>query len=37
MQAAIKEASADANLVLFLDEIHTLMGAGKPGVVQEGP
>ncbi|MCX6972633.1 MAG: ATP-dependent Clp protease ATP-binding subunit [Verrucomicrobia bacterium] len=31
MQAVIKEASADANIVLFLDEIHTLMGAGKAG------
>ena len=31
MQAAIKEASADSNVVLFLDEIHTLMGAGKAG------
>jgi ATP-dependent Clp protease ATP-binding subunit ClpC len=31
MQAVIKEASADSNIVLFLDEIHTLMGAGKAG------
>ena len=31
MQAVIKEASADSNIVLFLDEIHTLMGAGKVG------
>jgi ATP-dependent Clp protease ATP-binding subunit ClpC len=31
MQAVIKEASADANIILFLDEIHTLMGAGKAG------
>jgi ATP-dependent Clp protease ATP-binding subunit ClpC len=31
MQAVIKEASVDSNIVLFLDEIHTLMGAGKAG------
>lgn len=31
MQEVIKEASADSNIVLFLDEIHTLMGAGKAG------
>lgn len=31
MQAVIKEASGDSNIVLFLDEIHTLMGAGKAG------
>ena len=31
MQAVIKEAAADSNIVLFLDEIHTLMGAGKAG------
>jgi ATP-dependent Clp protease ATP-binding subunit ClpC len=31
MQAVIKEASADSNSILFLDEIHTLMGAGKAG------
>ena len=31
MQAVIKEASTDSNIVLFLDEIHTLMGAGKAG------
>jgi ATP-dependent Clp protease ATP-binding subunit ClpC len=31
IQAVIKEASADSNIVLFLDEIHTLMGAGKAG------
>ncbi|TSA31264.1 MAG: ATP-dependent Clp protease ATP-binding subunit [Verrucomicrobiaceae bacterium] len=31
MQAVIKEASADSNIVLFLDEIHTLIGAGKAG------
>jgi len=31
MQAVIKEASADPNIVLFLDEIHTLMGAGRAG------
>jgi ATP-dependent Clp protease ATP-binding subunit ClpC len=31
MQAVIKEASADSSIVLFLDEIHTLMGAGKAG------
>jgi len=31
MHAVIKEASADSNIVLFLDEIHTLMGAGKVG------
>ncbi len=31
MQAVIKEASADSNIILFFDEIHTLMGAGKAG------
>jgi ATP-dependent Clp protease ATP-binding subunit ClpC len=31
MQAVIHEATADCNLVLFIDEIHTLMGAGKAG------
>ena len=31
MQAVIKEASTDSNIVLFLDEIHTLIGAGKAG------
>ena len=31
LQAVIKEAAADENIVLFLDEIHTLMGAGKAG------
>ncbi|MCX6972371.1 MAG: ATP-dependent Clp protease ATP-binding subunit [Verrucomicrobia bacterium] len=31
VQAVIKEASTDSNIVLFLDEIHTLMGAGKAG------
>jgi len=31
MQAVIKEASTDSNIVLFLDEIHTLMGTGKAG------
>lgn len=30
-QAVIKEASADPNIVLFLDEIHTLMRTGKAG------
>jgi ATP-dependent Clp protease ATP-binding subunit ClpC len=29
MQAVIREATADPTIVLFLDEIHTLMGAGK--------
>lgn len=28
LQAIIKEASADSNIVLYLDEIHMLMGAG---------
>ncbi len=31
LQAVIKEASVDPNIVLFLDEIHTMMGAGKAG------
>ncbi len=31
LQAVIKEASADPHIVLFLDEIHTMMGAGKAG------
>jgi ATP-dependent Clp protease ATP-binding subunit ClpC len=31
IQAVIQEASADPNIILFLDEIHTLMGAGKCG------
>jgi ATP-dependent Clp protease ATP-binding subunit ClpC len=29
MQAVIREATADPKVVLFLDEIHTLMGAGQ--------
>jgi ATP-dependent Clp protease ATP-binding subunit ClpC len=29
MQAVIREATADPKIVLFLDEIHTLMGAGQ--------
>jgi len=31
LEAVIKEASADPNIILFLDEIHTLMGAGQAG------
>jgi ATP-dependent Clp protease ATP-binding subunit ClpC len=31
LQAVIKEAEATPNLVLFLDEIHTLVGAGAVG------
>lgn len=31
LQAVIKEFSADPSIVVFLDEIHTLMGAGKAG------
>jgi len=29
LQAVIREASADPDIILFLDEIHTLVGAGK--------
>jgi ATP-dependent Clp protease ATP-binding subunit ClpC len=29
MQAVVREAAADPKIVLFLDEIHTLMGAGQ--------
>jgi ATP-dependent Clp protease ATP-binding subunit ClpC len=29
MQAVIREATADPKIVLFVDEIHTLMGAGQ--------
>jgi ATP-dependent Clp protease ATP-binding subunit ClpC len=29
MQAVLREATADPKIVLFLDEIHTLMGAGQ--------
>lgn len=31
LQAVIKEAAADPRLILFLDEIHMLMGAGSGG------
>jgi ATP-dependent Clp protease ATP-binding subunit ClpC len=31
LQAVIKEAEAAANVILFLDEIHTLVGAGAIG------
>ena len=31
LQAVIAEATADANLILFIDEIHTLIGAGAAG------
>lgn len=31
MQAFIEEASADENVILFIDEIHTIMGAGGDG------
>ena len=31
MQSLVQEATADSNLILFIDEIHTLMGAGGEG------
>ncbi|MSR64894.1 MAG: ATP-dependent Clp protease ATP-binding subunit [Verrucomicrobiae bacterium] len=31
MQGIVNEASADKDLILFIDEIHTLMGAGGEG------
>lgn len=31
LEAIVKEAAADPNIVLFLDEIHTLMSAGRAG------
>ncbi len=31
LEALVKEAESDPNLVLFIDEIHLLMGAGKGG------
>ena len=31
MQKLIEEAKADPNLILFIDEIHTMMGAGGEG------
>jgi ATP-dependent Clp protease ATP-binding subunit ClpC len=31
MQALITEASADENLILFIDELHTVLGAGGEG------
>ncbi|MCO5171121.1 MAG: AAA family ATPase [Planctomycetes bacterium] len=31
VQALLKEATADPDLILFIDEIHTLVGAGESG------
>ncbi|MBI3464880.1 MAG: ATP-dependent Clp protease ATP-binding subunit [Planctomycetes bacterium] len=31
MQAVVREATSDPELILFIDEIHTLMGAGGEG------
>ena len=31
LQGVIKEAAADPNVILFLDEIHLMMGAGRAG------
>ena len=31
LQGLVKEASSDANIILFIDEIHTLLGAGGEG------
>ncbi len=31
IKAIIKEAKSDPNIILFIDELHTLIGAGSPG------
>jgi ATP-dependent Clp protease ATP-binding subunit ClpC len=36
LEGVIKEASADPNIVLFIDEIHTMVGAGGSGSMDAG-